>query len=55
MAENDRPKSDGSKGTPAINFTTNNTRSSNERLNESTQPVRKTNDSKPKETPTKKK
>jgi hypothetical protein len=57
MAENDntdRPKSTGSQGTPEKSFTTNNVRSSNENFNNSKQQIRKSNDSKPTQTPTKK-
>jgi hypothetical protein len=58
MAENDkpdRPRSNGSQGTPEKSFTTNNTRSiSNESYNNSKQPSRNTTDSKPTQIPTKK-
>jgi len=58
MAENDntdRPKSNGSQGTPEKSFTTNNVRSiSNESYSNNKQPIRKSNDSKPTQTPTKK-
>jgi hypothetical protein len=61
MAENDnsdRPRSNGSQGTPEKSFTTNNVRSISNGYytNDSNdkQPIRKSNDSKPTQTPTKK-
>lgn len=57
MAESDntdRPRSNGSQGTPEKSFSTNNVRSSNESFNNSKQPIRKSNDSVPQKTPTKK-